>query len=899
VGNWVTESIHTISNGFKFFGRYVYDRVDEIFGLSAVSAMSLSLENPNDVEFLTSAEEGPFLPNPLKKKFSWVECVRAVRARLKKGARLNPSEVDELLASKGWRAGSVVAKGEDGVEQIWSRIYPPRTKKDMRIRRTRIADVFTYAYKTGKRNLFHKILRELPAEGDYIWMMNTVLAGLLFGEEWWRRMMEIGAWNGDISEYLKVVKALNDFVKTKEVTFEWLQFAELGTLVGYRNPPFPGFDVFEEARALAEGGNEFFLPFTNFKDAVKIALKMDYQAIKYISFRDFITSGQWLTSGSSSIGKVTLIYKDKILKVKARKNMVPFVVDLEALANDAEKWDQQVNTTLIKSELGKLRIAVAGDILTYLQMSWMNYLLNNSYLSWPGSTLDETIGEQTKRMLRMLELAAKKFGLPFDYKGFDHQPTLQQVLDIVEHLLHHARLNVPPDEYSNFNKICDNILKGFRGAVLIARENERKEIYQVTGGVMSGLRWTSLLGNGWNTVMTWLAKEVLVKLGFDITDIESYIRGDDSAIFSDSWQKAAMMDRAYSFLGVEGGEGKFSVRYHAMEFLRVWYKGKCSGYPARAIPGLTQRKPWSNQPWSDDMVMRALFDVAKTITRRGVDAMDFYSIVASRWCHLHHLPRESLQIPKTMGGFGVEPWSGDLVMKPHLDEFKPERPEFTNMTEWRATWWKERGKELEIEVDSELAKENAEQDLMSTMGADDVPQISKVLREQWKDYVRRTKFTTSKVTQPVTQLVTNEDNTLLKEHTSVENQLEQWNMELEIAAPMFGRWTNKQQDVQDAKRLLPKGGLGDWIRSNEPELWHDMRKFDRSWDRGERLDYLFGKITIATREANPLVSQLIAKATAAILRPHRSFLHNDLSWYATIMEGRLEATKWYRTLWLW
>jgi len=123
-------------------------------------------------------------------------------------------------------------------------------------------------------------------------MMNTVLAGLLFGEEWWRRMMEIGAWNGDISEYLKVVKALNDFVKKKEVTFEWLQFAELGTLVGYRNPPFPGFDVFEEARALAEVGNEFFLPFTNFKDAVKIALKMDYQAIKYISFRDFITSGQ-------------------------------------------------------------------------------------------------------------------------------------------------------------------------------------------------------------------------------------------------------------------------------------------------------------------------------------------------------------------------------------------------------------------------------------------------------------------------------------------------------------------------------------------------------------------------------------------------------------------------------
>ena len=204
-------------------------------------------------------------------------------------------------------------------------------------------------------------------------------------------------------------------------------------------------------------------------------------------------------------------------RVKARKNMVPDVVDLATLADEAVATDKQINVAFVKPELGKLRMAVSGDMLTYLKMAWVNRMLGGAYMAWPGNTSEEDFEQQTLRMLKMLQLCARGFGLPYDYEGFDHQPTRKEIVTIVVRILYDARRNVPDDPRarSEFDSIASSIVMGFFNAKLEVHVDESTRVFDVTGGLMSGLRLTTLIGNAWNTVMTGLMLKVLEGWGRD------------------------------------------------------------------------------------------------------------------------------------------------------------------------------------------------------------------------------------------------------------------------------------------------------------------------------------------------------------------------------------------------
>jgi len=95
---------------------------------------------------------------------------------------------------------------------------------------------------------------------------------------------------------------------------------------------------------------------------------------------------------------------------------------------------------------------------------------------------------------------------------------------------------------------------------------------------MSGLRWTTVIGNAWNSVMTSAVLQLLKDSGMNMEGIERYIRGDDSAIFTNNAAQATLIAQGYSDIGVIGGTGKYSVRRHEMEFLRTWFDERCHGY---------------------------------------------------------------------------------------------------------------------------------------------------------------------------------------------------------------------------------------------------------------------------------------------------------------------------------
>lgn len=620
-------------------------------------------------------------------------------------------------------------------------IWPVRSKVDLSIRRTRFADTYqAYVIFNNQARLWECVAK-LPGF-DLITVVNILNAELLLSTmdwSWFDFYSKLGAFDGTVDHYIAVAKVVNDLVKKREVQgFDFWRVVECATISGYRNPPFPGFDMVEEARKLAEGGGEHGLSestsLTEFKTIAEMVLTMSGEAVGWSDFVKYVMDGEWETTGSSSVGVVEWEYDAESGHFKARKNLVPDVVNLLTLALEAYVNKTQRNVAILKSELAKLRLAVASDMETYLQMAWLVRLLGGGYLSWPGTTIEEDVVKQTDRMIKMLDTIGMSWNLPFDYAAFDHQPNTSELKVIVEILIKNARLNVPVDKLDEFEAICARILSGFDNATLTVRDEQGgKHTYKVLGGVMSGLRLTTILGNGWNTVMTGWVKSLLVKMGVDVSFISGWVRGDDSAIVAPCYAQVMLFRLLYEAIGAKGSDGKFGIHWGKSEFLRVWYSDKrCRGWPARALPGLQQRKPWTSSPWDEESVMINVYEATTILRRRGCDSkrLDCYwKAVKLNWSRRKHLSTDWLQVPKALGGLGVEPWSGTILPLNKWPRVDINKIKVTNRTTWR------RDKVIErylpfMPVTEAEAEVIAQDEIAAKVTTDDVPSLNSVLRAQ-------------------------------------------------------------------------------------------------------------------------------------------------------------------------
>jgi hypothetical protein len=788
--------------------------------------------------------------------------------------------VEELLALRDKK------EFQEASEEMW----PPRTKTDLALRRTRLLDFVICARENGRVDDVRYVMTASREGWDIIFVTNLVVATLTFGMDWFRRWQWLGAFDADLAHYIAVAKKVNDLGKTVGIIDDnWTWFVECAVMGGYRNPPFPGFDVVEEAKALADGGEEHNYFGWNWRDLCREFLPMSYRHVKFKTFRQFVIDGDWITGGASSVGRLHLTGPDgKTYNIKARKNMVPDVIELEKLADDAEAATSQENFTIVKSELGKLRLAVAGDIYTYLKMTWVNELLGGAYYDWPGNTSEEDFEQQTLRLERTLELCARGYGLPYDYAGFDHQPQTDELLGIVDRLCEHAALNVPPSERPAFDRLVGSIKFGFRSATLETRvPGEDNVKLPVTGGLMSGLRWTSTVGNAWNSVMTGLAMKLLTSWGISTDQIERFIRGDDSAIFTPNWATGAAVNLAYDAIGAKGGEGKFSLQHGQMEFLRVWFNTRCWGYPARALPGLTQRKPWSNQPWSEDMVLKALYDTCRTLTRRAesraADISALWRTLRRVWCRNHSLPVQVTVAPAARGGYGIEPptigesWS---IVPPVPRATAIDSLTVNNQTTWRATKLREYALErYDLVVSEEDAARIARAELLSTVNADNVPDIARVVRREWLDQVRTTGCRALLEKTPVVAPIPRVD---LNSYRP--SQVKMVKQRLRAEAPLFGAHPEVATARSDYDRLRPPGTLRDWLRNHYPAAYCALNQFHRSWFRSEALDYLEGSIAIPMTKLHPALTGIAAGLVAATFQPKSRARRNTVAWSAAILE---------------
>lgn len=541
-------------------------------------------------------------------------------------------------------------------------LYPARTKMDLALRRSRFRDVFT-AYQQLKQLTPLRDLMLRLVGFDYIALCNFGWARLLdsldYGK-WWTAVSQIPWFDPDT--WMTCAKAINDKVKASaSLDFPRGWFVEMGTLLGYRNPPFPGFDVEEQARDLADSGDVHGLTRTAL-DPVFVscldALDMEPYHSTQSRFSDYVTSAVWTTSGASDVGRVYWKTDSEHGHFKARKNLVPDSEDLQALAKRALLSTDQHNTTVIKSELGKIRLAVCSDLSTYLKMDWLSRFMTHAYKQWPGSTIEETIFEQTGRQADMwMKCVRGDWHLPFDFSGFDHQPSTAELKAIFLKMKDDTLPFVDHALQAEFSMVFDDVINSMEHSWLYARDGKKTFKWPVLGGLMSGLRWTSVVGNAWNSVMTRYVERILQSLSVPRAGFNSYIRGDDSALSFPNYAYALLFRLCYMAINAIGADGKFAIHKGSTEFLRTWYSPDgLSGYLMRTIPGLTQRKPWNPAPWSEEGTMANIYDVVCILRRRcGLGVNKLWYAIKTVWSRRKHLTQDWLSCPKPHG-FGIEPW---------------------------------------------------------------------------------------------------------------------------------------------------------------------------------------------------------------------------------------------------
>jgi hypothetical protein len=514
-----------------------------------------------------------------------------------------------------------------------SAIWPARSSGTWAVRRARFGDLWEWLARIGKDDWFIEQM-EFMAGWDYAMVRNIVTAGVII-PGWWDRWKAIGAYEDGFYHWADVAGKVNNWLKSRESTGIDLRFyAEAKGLGGYNFAAGLNEDIKKNGADYADGGRQQGFgptPKHTFLEAAKLLGVTPDQGVPPLTFEEWVADpANWATTtGSSSEGRVKWVFKGMKVKkgdIKARKNLAGYVLEPGPLAEKALLSTIQENWLLVKEEKAKVRLAVAGDLLTYLKMGWLLYWTDHAYKKWPGNTIEETREQARTRYMAMIG-ACKGYVEPFDYEGFEKQPTLEKLKLLSEIIFGIGVSNVPMTMRKQWEDIKANVIAGFDEAYLIATsellgqfgdKTDEDVVWKILGGLMSGLRITSVIGNAYNTSVTRVVLAIIETLGISTHEIETWFRGDDSFIAHPRWEILMLVRIALAAFGAKGGEGKFGIFHKKGEFLRVMYSlTGMTGYVLRSIPGIWSRTPWSSSPPGPEDALRAACETLMTIVRRG------------------------------------------------------------------------------------------------------------------------------------------------------------------------------------------------------------------------------------------------------------------------------------------
>jgi len=95
-------------------------------------------------------------------------------------------------------------------EEIW----PPRTKTDLALRRSRLLDFVKFFRSRGQLSRVRTVMCVSREGWDIIWLTNLVAATAVLGDEWFERWHWLGAFDYDLSHFLRITKKVHDLGKS-------------------------------------------------------------------------------------------------------------------------------------------------------------------------------------------------------------------------------------------------------------------------------------------------------------------------------------------------------------------------------------------------------------------------------------------------------------------------------------------------------------------------------------------------------------------------------------------------------------------------------------------------------------------------------------------------------------
>lgn len=432
-------------------------------------------------------------------------------------------------------------------------------------------------------------------------------------------------------------------------------FCELETLVGYLYED-ENWDLDTEISKLAgckpqriKDWNEHWV------EALNEVVEYPTHLPRQVPFEEYVKSLSWTTTGSSSIGKILYTdHRGKCMHFKPRKNMVTAIMTPDQIWDIVRVWDGKItNIPVIKNELGKIRLAIASNFESYIFEAYCLDMFGHSFKNWGGITLDESVTEEIDRTSDdMAALENGGYALPWDFAQFDHQVRTEEITDILGKMRSYAHPDTHP--------IWDKVIGSYHQATI--RNPATGSAFNITAGLQSGQRTTSLIGNVWNAIVTRAAVNRVTRVLGYAPRYRIGIRGDDTYIIAHTPVELYFMRLAYASFLIVGHDRKFSIRPNSFEFLRnTTYGDRVVGWTPRAIPAITQRKPWSDDLLTPHLEVVTIAENIRNMERRSSTPLPLvHSANKFQWSKFTKQSYLWLELPRRSGGLGVYPFRGFL-----------------------------------------------------------------------------------------------------------------------------------------------------------------------------------------------------------------------------------------------
>lgn len=723
--------------------------------------------------------------------------------------------------------------------------FQPRSAGDLAIRRLKLNQLQIPPD-------LHEVLAYLT-HLDLIFVSNLTLWALAWGTDKLIALKRLGYLNSDI-QWVTSTKKLSSALKRYAGANDLKQpYVEAESLLGYQLTDLEPVNWVQELKDLAHGGDDHGMGDgwdKLFARTFDVIAQPSRRPVEWLSLREYIDKGWWATSGASSIGDVHWEYDKDKGKFRARKNMLTSLYTTDELYDLVISWDGRFrNKAFTKDELSKRRLAVSANLEAYILESYLLYLTGKPYTEWEGIALEESSDDWMLRTFDVTQLLKQgAWALPFDFKAFDHQPTTAEVVCIVSKVT--SLVKVPPSFASEVEALRRKVIGAYQHSSIEMKIDNRMYKEQVSGGLPSGVRFTSVIGNAWNATMTQIAADIAGQIVGKTTFLRRGFLGDDTYILSFSPVDLYLFRLAYQAINAVGLDSKFGITQSTCEFLRVEISGTGAiGWSNRILPTITQRKPWNPQPWSPSASISTTWDNLTTWERRsGMQLMPVRQAIKRWWSRLTGQSSKWLQLPRMMGGLGLEPWQG-LVPNSGLPLVKLPRMDFADVKpKWLPEW---------ISLTADQQQDLAQTQMRQTVAADDVVGPQKHFGRQWLREVRLLSVSWHTVDRLSprsisTPLLPNADNArhLPKIKTT------KWPRAGEVSVTEFIRQWNVVSQAVNIPSMMT------FLEAMYPGFAEQVKQLEKNgWHRTNAIDLALGHPTIEPfKHQNTQLSSVVAQA---------------------------------------